>query len=95
MKRLVEFETKDFVLTAKPDADPKVVAEALCGEEEVPPLVVARYDGFELYRGLADVGGVRFALTLAMYRDAVRRHQIEGQRAERKRRRKATTRAAA
>jgi len=96
MKRQVEFETKDFTLEAKLDADPKVVAEALAGEEGVPPLVVVRYDGFELYRGLADVGGVRFALTLAMYRDAVRRRQIEGRRAERQRqRRKAPARAAA
>lgn len=94
--RRVRFKTQDFDLLAKPDADPKVVAKALAGEGGVPPLVKVSYDGFELYRGLADVGGVRFALTLAMYRDAVRRRQIEDRRAERQRqRRKAPARAAA
>lgn len=86
--RRVRFETRDFTLEAKPDADPKVVAEALRGEEDVPPLVTVSYDGFELYRGLADEGGVRFALALAMYRDGVRYRQIEAKRAQRKRQRR-------
>lgn len=86
--RRVRFETQDFSLEAKPDADPKVVAEALRGEEDVPPLVTVSYDGFELYRGLADEGGVRFALALAMYRDGVRYRRIEAQRAQRKRQRR-------
>ncbi|ADR37779.1 peptidoglycan-binding LysM (plasmid) [Oceanithermus profundus DSM 14977] len=96
MRRVVTFETEDFVLEARPDADPKVLAEALRGEDGVPPLMVAHYDGFELYRGLADVGGVRFALALAMYRDAVRARQVQAKRAERRRaRRPVAVRAAA
>ena len=94
--RRVTLETEDFVLEARPDADPKALAEALRGEDEVPPLMVAHYDGFELYRGLADEGGVAFVLALAMYRDGVRARQVRAKRAERRRgRRPVAVRAAA
>jgi len=86
--RRVTFETEDFVLEARPDADPVALAEALRGEAGVPPRVTVHYDGFKIYDGAGDTGGVRFALTLAMYRDAVRARQVRAKRAERQRQRR-------
>jgi len=61
-----------------------VLAEALRGENGVLPLMVAHYDGFELYRGLADVGGVRLVLALAMYHDTVRARKMQAKRTGRR-----------